>query len=73
MHRLSPVYQELGEPSGDDSLADAALALEHQVNGGSDCAAVLYISKALRQITTDCDNSGKPHLWAEATNTGSGT
>ena len=36
-------------------------------------ATIFDISKALRQMTTDCDNSGKTHLWAEAANTGSGT
>ena len=36
-------------------------------------AANFDTSKALRQMTTDCDNSGKTHLRAEAANTGSGT
>src|SRR5579863_116749 len=56
MHRLSPVYQELGEPSGDDSLADAALALENQVNSGSDCGAVRHVCSVSVRIAFSHDD-----------------
>src|SRR6266700_3408599 len=73
MHGLPPVYQELGEPSGDDSLADAALALENQVNSGSDCAAVRHVcSVSVRIVFCHVRSpfrqirflpSGSPSLW----------
>jgi hypothetical protein len=50
------VYQELGEPSGDDRLADAALALKNQVNGGSDCAAVRHVCSVSVRIAFSHDD-----------------
>ena len=51
-----PAVSGTRRAASDDSLADAALALEHQVNGGSDCAAVRHVCSVSVRIAFSHDD-----------------